>query len=338
MNRIKIIALIALLFFFTGLSAFLLDLLLYAGRPAGKDPAQKNVLIFPGDDLGNMAETLHRVSLISKPEKFMMLARAKGYDKRIKAGEYFLSAAMSPLQILETTVKGSVHLYKLTIPEGYTLRQIAERVADSGLGGEKDFLEAASDPALLDALGIEAETFEGYLFPDTYRFPKGVTPGVIVSTMVDRLRSFITPEWKQRAETLGFSIHQIVTLASIIEKEAGVAEEFPIIASVFHNRLKRRMRLESDPTVIYGIKDFNGNITRKHLHTPTPYNTYTIRGLPPGPIANPGRGALEATLYPAETDFLFFVSKNDNTHQFSINLKSHNRAVHKYQRSNKTGG
>jgi UPF0755 protein len=178
---------------------------------------------------------------------------------------------------------------------------------------------------------IKAETFEGYLFPDTYLFPKDTTSEEIISTMVKRFRSVFKPEWKNRAEALGFSIHQVVTLASIVEKETGVASERPVISSVFHNRLKRKMRLESDPTVIYGIKDFDGNITKKHLAEPTPYNTYVIRGLPPGPIANAGVGAFEAVLFPADTKFLYFVSKKDTTHQFSTNIKDHNRAVRKYQ-------
>ena len=338
MSRKTIIAAAAPLLFFSGLIAWGVDFLLYADRPLGNDSRQKKVFISSGDGFGDATEKLHRAGLIASPAKFKLLALLKGCDKQIKAGEYFLSAAMSPLQLLETMVKGRVHLYKLIIPEGYTMHQIAERVAESGIGGEKPFLEAASDPALLSELGIEAETCEGYLFPDTYLFPKGVSPRVIISTMVYQLRSFFTPEWKQQAETLGFSNHEIITLASIIEKEAGVAEERPIISSVFHNRLKLRMRLESDPTAIYGVEDFAGRITRRHLTTPTPYNTYTIYGLPPGPIANPGRGALEAALYPAETEFLFFVSKNDSTHQFSRDLKSHNRAVRRYQRPQKSGG
>jgi len=153
----------------------------------------------------------------------------------------------------------------------------------------------------------------------------------IISTMVNRFRSVFSTEWALRAKELGFTVDQIVTLASIIEKETGAAFERPIISSVFHNRLKKKMRLESDPTVIYGIKNFDGNLTRKHLGTLTPYNTYKIKGLPAGPIANPGRAALEAALYPEKTVFLYFVSKRDTTHYFSTNLKEHNQAVRKYQ-------
>ena len=149
--------------------------------------------------------------------------------------------------------------------------------------------------------------------------------------MTQRFRESISDTWRTRADGLGLTLHQVVTLASIIEKETGDPAERPLIASVFHNRMQKGMRLETDPTVIYGIKDFDGNLTRKHLRTPTPYNTYVIKGLPPGPIASPGHAALEAALYPAETDYLFFVSRKDRTHQFSSNLKDHQKAVRKYQ-------
>ena len=211
--------------------------------------------------------------------------------------------------------------------------EVAGVVAGAGFGTEADFLKAAIDADLVHTHGINAETFEGYLFPDTYYFPRDATPEKIISTMVKRFWSVFRPEWKNQAKSLEFSIHQLVTLASMIEKETGEAFERPIISSVFHNRLKRGMRLESDPTVIYGIQDFDGNLTRKHLAEPTPYNTYTIKGLPPGPIASTGIKSLEAALYPADTQFLYFVSKKDNTHQFSANFKDHNRAVRKYQLS-----
>jgi UPF0755 protein len=238
---------------------------------------------------------------------------------------------MPPRQIMEIMVRGEVKLYKLTVPEGYNLHQIAELVEAAGLGSKYDFSNAATDATLARKYGLEASTFEGYLFPDTYFFPKNVDVEKIISSMVGRFRSVFTPKWEARAGSLGFTVHQIVTLASIIEKETGSPFERPIISSVFHNRLKKNMRLESDPTVIYGIQNFDGNLTRKHLLTRTPYNTYTIRGLPVGPIANPGRLSLEAALYPEKTSFIYFVSKKDSTHHFSSTLKQHNLAVRKYQ-------
>ncbi len=298
-----------------------LDIISYAHRPADTEPAEHIVILKPGQGFNSFSERLREKGIIKNSAKFKLFARIKGSDKNIKAGEYNLSPSMTPKKILEIIVNGKVRFHKLTIPEGYNLRQIARTVANAGFSTEAIFLNSATDPNLVHNYGIEAETFEGYLFPDTYYFPKDATAEKIISTMVKRFRLIFKPEWKDRAKALGFSIHQVVTLASIIEKETGAAFERPIISSVFHNRLKRRMRLESDPTVIYGIKDFGGNLTRKHLNEPTPYNTYQIKGLPPGPIANTGIKSIEAVLYPADTKFLYFVSKKDRTHHFATNIK-----------------
>jgi len=310
----------------------ILELGIYADTPA-ETHSSSNVIVNvrPGQTLKATAYILHQQSIIKNAVKFIVIARIKGYDKSLKAGEYLLSAAMTPRKILEIMVKGAVKLHKLTVPEGYNIYQIAELVATAKFGTIFDFIKAATDSAQVHKSGLEAETFEGYLFPDTYFFPREVTMDQIISVMVHRFRSIFAPEWKARVQDLGFTVHQVVTLASIIEKETGTPFERPIISSVFHNRLNKKMRLESDPTVIYGIKNFDGNLTRRHLVTRTPYNTYKIKGLPAGPIANPGRASLEAALYPENTAFIYFVSKKDSTHHFSTNLKEHNRAVRKYQ-------
>jgi len=308
-----------------------LDLKIYAGQPADSQAVEKFMIVNPGQGFKAFSERLYQAGIIKHPAKFNWLARITRQDKSIKAGEYKLSSAMPPGEILEILVNGKVLLHKLTIPEGYQLRQIAALVASLGLAPETDFLKAATDTSLMRKMEIDAETFEGYLFPETYYFPQNAGSEAIISAMVKRFQTVFKPEWESRANVLKLSIHQVVTLASLIEKETGVAFERPIISSVFHNRLKRNMRLESDPTVIYGLADYDGNITRKHLTTPTPYNTYTIYGLPPGPIASPGIDALEAALNPADTQFLYFVSRGDKTHQFSTNIKDHNRAVGKYQ-------
>jgi UPF0755 protein len=211
------------------------------------------------------------------------------------------------------------------------MHQIAEAIEQQGIGSKTEFMQFATSPASALSFKIAADTLEGYLFPDTYFFPKGMSAESLAASMVERFENQFLPEWRVRADELKLSIHEVVTLASIIEKETGEASERPIISSVFHNRLKKNMRLESDPTVIYGIEDFDGNITRKHLKTATPYNTYTMKGLPPGPIANPGGASIQAALYPAKTDFLFFVSRKDRTHQFSTTIDEHNAAVRKYQ-------
>lgn len=331
MKKTGVIILAAILVCMLAAVGFYLDLLRYAKQPAGESAEEKVVAVNPGEGLKSISRRLFSAGIIQNPSKFSFLARIKGYDKRVKTGEYLLSARLTPAKILEMMVSGKVILYKVTVPEGYTLRQIAAVVAETGLAKAEDFLTAAGNSARVSNEGIEADTFEGYLFPDTYYFPKDIGPAKIVDTMVQRFNSVFRPEWKKRVEELGFSVHEIVTLASIIEKETGVPAERPLISSVFHNRLKKGMRLESDPTVIYGIEGFNGNITRKDLAAERPYNTYRIRGLPPGPIANPGARSLEAALYPAYSDYLYFVSKNDNSHQFSTNYVDHNRAVMKYQ-------
>ena len=238
---------------------------------------------------------------------------------------------MTPRRILATIVEGDVLLHRITIPEGFNLHQIAEAVARAGFGDAESFYEIATDPAVVAAAGFEGQSLEGYLYPDTYSFPKGYSQSSIIDAMTQRFRDAVSDAWRSRAAEMGMSLHEVVTLASIIEKETGDPAERPLIASVFHNRLAKGMRLETDPTVIYGIENFDGNLTRRHLRTPTPYNTYRIRGLPPGPIASPGHAALEAALFPAVSDYLFFVSRNDGTHQFSRNLQDHQEAVRKYQ-------
>jgi len=331
LKKLGIAILLILIVVFIGAAGVYLNIVSYAQKPANTTPVEQVVDVQSGQGFKAISTLLHQNGMILHPGKFRLFARIKGYDKRIKAGEYMLSSAMTPKKILETMVDGKVYLHRLTIPEGFTLRQIAQAVETAGLASEADLLKAATDPDLLSANGIDAQTFEGYLFPDTYYFPRGVTPENIITTMVKRFWSVFKPEWKEQAKILGMTIHQVITLASIIEKETAVADERPVISSVFHNRLKRNMRLESDPTVIYGMGDFNGNITRKDLTSPTQYNTYTIKGLPPGPISNTGVKAIEAALYPADTKFLYFVSKNDRTHHFSTNFRDHNRAVRKYQ-------
>ena len=317
----------------SGILCMVLDLQHYAKTAASIDAQElKSIIVRPGQGAAEVARDLHASDLIDQPRKFSLLARLKGLDKRLKAGEYHLAATMPPADILDTLSRGDVALYRLTVPEGFNARQIAKAVTAAGWGPESAFNRAVSDRSLLQFYDIPGDSFEGYLFPDTYLFPKIATPKVIIDAMVKHFRSMIKPQWENRAQELGLTLHQAVTLASIIEKEAGVASEMPVIASVFHNRLRLGMRLQSDPTVIYAIEDFDGNITRKHLKTETPYNTYRIKGLPPGPIASPGERALEAALYPAETDYLYFVSKKDGTHYFSSNINEHNQAVQKYQR------
>ncbi|MDL1968832.1 MAG: endolytic transglycosylase MltG [Deltaproteobacteria bacterium] len=332
MSKLKVIILITLFLLFSGLFCFLLDIFIYADIPASAIyHNEKLIIIKPGQAFKSFSKSLQQDGIIKDLYKFNLFARIKGYDKKVKAGEYILSPSMTPYNILQILAAGKVCLHKITIPEGYNMRQIASITARALFCSETEFIGSATDSSFVHEEGIDAETFEGYLFPDTYYFSKDVTPEKIISAMVKRFRSVFTSTCKEQAKKLGLSIHQTVTLASIIEKETGDPKERSVISSVFHNRLKKKMRLESDPTVIYGIKKFDGNIKKRHLKTSTPYNTYKIHGLPPGPIANPGIKAIEAALFPADTDFLYFVSKKDNTHMFSTNIRDHNKAVRKYQ-------
>jgi UPF0755 protein len=307
------------------------DLYFYSKEPALISPEPRLVMIGSGQTFESVTRILHEEKIIRNPIKFKIFARIKGYDRNVKAGEYLLSSSMSPEKILETLVEGKVYLYRITIPEGSNLNQVALLLEKKGVIKGTEFLEAANDPAFTEKLEIKAKNFEGYLFPETYYFPKNISPRKIISIMVNRFYGTFNPMWEKRPSNLTFTVHEIVILASIIEKETSIAEERPLISSVFHNRLNKKMRLQSDPTVIYGAKDYDGNITRNHLITPTPYNTYTKSGLPQGPIANPGKASLEAALFPPKSSYLFFVSKNDNTHFFSTNYDDHREAVRKYQ-------
>lgn len=332
MKKYAVFFYLGLFFFFLAMYVAVADLTGYAytrATPAVTDPAP--IIVPSGQGLSDTTRQLLAAGIIEKPYRFRMFACLYGYDKRIKAGEYQFNLAMTPAEVLEKLVTGKVVLHRLTVPEGYSCDQIATLVEVGGFATRDEFLTLARDAGLVRQLGAPGDSLEGYLYPDTYFFPRGVTVREIITTMVQRFQVIMTADWRERAAKLQLSIHEVTTLASIIEKETGVPEERTLIASVFYNRLNRGMRLESDPTVIYGITDFDGNITRAHLKEKTPYNTYQIEGLPPGPIANPGREALYAALFPQETEYLFFVSKNNGTHHFSKTFKEHLLAVNKYQ-------
>ena len=241
MKKILLLILIPLLVIVCLAAGVIFQLHTYAETPANVN-AQDDVIIHvrPGQTLKSTANSLHQANLIKSRWKFILIARFKGMDKHLKAGEYLLSAAMAPHQILEKMVKGAVNLHKLTVPEGYNISQIAVLVENAEFGTKSDFIKKATNAALASKNGIAASSLEGYLFPDTYLFPRQVTIEKIISTMVNRFRSIFTSEWENRAEDLGFTVHQVVTLASIIEKETGAAFERPIISSVFHNRLKKK--------------------------------------------------------------------------------------------------
>jgi UPF0755 protein len=295
-------------------------------------PPQPQTLIIPtGTPLPAVARRLADAQVVTSALGFRLLARLRGEAARLQAGEYRFAAAATPGAVLARLVAGDVLRHRVTIPEGWTLKQVARRLAEEGLANRRAFLARATDPAFIHSLGVDAPTLEGYLFPETYTFVRGMTPAQEIRAMLHELELHLTPRLLAAARARGLNRRQLLTLASIIQKETGDAAEMPLIASVFYNRLRRGMPLQSDPTVIYGLKDFDGDLTRQDLETPTPYNTYCIRGLPPGPIANPGETALEAAAFPAKTHYLYFVARGDGTHVFSTTLKEHDIAVRRYQ-------
>jgi UPF0755 protein len=303
----------------------------YLVNPAKEGARDQVFHVKEGATLNAVAGELENNELIASKRLFLLWARIKGYGKDIKAGEYRLNAGMPPIKIINTLRAGAIITHPVTIPEGFTMEQIGALFQEKGLVDKDTFLSMAKNPEIAGKYNIPGRDLEGYLYPDTYHFGRGISARSAIDTMIKRFRQVVDP-LKDRAEEVGIPLEDVIILASIVEKETGRGDERPLIASVFLNRLKRKMRLESDPTVIYGIEDFNGNLRRKDLARRTPYNTYVIRGLPQGPIANPGLDSIKGVLYPAETKYLYFVSKNDGSHYFSKNLKEHNKAVNRYQK------
>ncbi len=314
--------------------AFLVGLSSWNNASKAVSPDADSVVftVAPGSSMRSVAQQLKEEGIIRNARALRLLSRVRGLDGKIRAGEYDLSPTSDTSEILEILTSGIMKTYEISFPEGLTAREIAARLEAAELSESEAFLAFVLDPKNAELLEIEGPSLEGYLFPETYRLPRGLPPERIARIFVNEFNK----NWEQILREEGpseFSKRDLVTLASIVEKETGAAEERPLIASVFINRLNLGMRLETDPTVIYGITDFNGNLTRAHLQDKTnPYNTYKIYGLPPGPIANPGADALRAALHPADSSYLYFVSMNEGRHQFSETYKEHVNAVNRYQR------
>lgn len=302
--------------------------------PAGPSGPQlpRTIDVPEGASLRHVAAMLEREQLIRSRWGFLLLAKLSLAERRIVAGEYELHAGLRPAEILSEFLSGHVVLHQITVPEGYTAAQIADLLGQKGLTDPVEFLRLVHDRDFIQTLSLDVTSLEGYLFPDTYRFARPMKPADIIGAMVGNLRQAFTPEWRARAAEVKMSPHQVLTLASVIEKETSVEAERELISGVFHNRLRRRIPLQSDPTVIYGLRGFDGNLKKRDLAVASPYNTYRIVGLPPGPIANPGASSIRAALYPMPSRYLYFVSRNDGTHKFSSTLQEHNQAVDRYQR------
>lgn len=304
----------------------------FLNTPPSLVETYKVIEIAEGATFNNVSDLLKREGLITNQIYFRLLGLWTQNERNIKPGEYGLHTAMRPTELLDLLVRGKILHHQVVIPEGATARQIAKLLEAAKLADAETFMKVVEDPTLMEEFKIEGESLEGFLFPDTYQFPKKTPPHDIVRRMVTQFQAAYDESLQRRAEELSMTQREVVTLASIVEKETGHPSERGLISAVFHNRLKKKMRLQSDPTVIFALTDFDGNIKKRDLGIPSPYNTYRFIGLPPGPIANPGKEALYAALHPADVDYLYFVSKNDGTHFFSKNLREHNGAVNKYQR------
>ncbi|HXC61355.1 MAG TPA: endolytic transglycosylase MltG [Nitrospiria bacterium] len=301
--------------------------------PSSKEEVNKVIEVQAGATLRDVATLLSRESLITRVPYFILLGKLTLAERRIKPGEYAFTTRMTPLEIMDALKKGRVLTYELVVPEGYTADQIAHLVEDLKMADYDTFMVLVHDPDFIRSLGLKTDGLEGYLFPDTYYFPKRIGAEEVIKTMVAKFKNTFEPELETRAAELNMTQNEVITLASIIEKETSVEYERRLVSAVFHNRLKRNIPLQSDPTVIYALlPDFHGTLHKKQLKVKSPYNTYQNKGLPPGPIASPGRESLYAALYPDNVDYLYFVSKNDGTHYFSATLREHNRAVQKYQK------
>jgi UPF0755 protein len=316
--------LLALVWIIVGLLYF------QASRPMSDDTELQVFEVVPGMTLKRVSQELSRQNLIRSASAFQAIALIQDKQKLIMIGEYNVSPSMLPVDILQRITSGKTVLHPVTIPEGYRITEIADLLHKQNLADKENFLQQTKNMELVT--GVSADSLEGYLFPETYHFGKFTSEETIVKKMVATFKErALKQKFLKRAKEIGFSYHEIITLASLIEKETGKDSERKQISSVFHNRLKKNMRLQTDPTVIYAIENFDGNIRKRDLKIDSPYNTYRYKGLPPGPIASPGLKAIVAALYPAKTANLYFVSRQDGSHQFSTTLNEHNRAVQKYQ-------
>ena len=285
------------------------------------------VIIPSGASMRLAADSLEAAGVIGSAKLFSFYAKVTGHDRRIKAGTYILDRGASWREIVDALVAGKGIVLTLTIPEGWDLRTIIPTISRVMNVATVGLDSAVRDTALIRRLNIPTPTLEGYLFPETYLLPESSDALPIVRRLVAEFERRWKPEWNAQLEKLGMTRHQVITLASIIEKEARVATERPTISAVYHNRLKRGMLLQADPTVLYALGRHENRVLFKHLEVKSPYNTYRNVGLPPGPIASPGSASIEAALFPADVPYLYFVAHPDGHHEFRATLREHNEAV-----------
>ena len=313
------------IFLLAGLSWYLICLCISPGHGS----VFCDISFPPGSGIRKLAGELKAGGVIRSSWHFILMTRLRGDAHRLKAGEYRISDDMTPGMILKKIVSGEVDYRKFTLPEGYSMYQAADMLDQKGYFKKDDFLKKCRDRELLARLGINAKSVEGYLYPATYNLSRGGSEEQLLEQMVGQFNRAYAAIQKSEGEHQ-ISRDKIITLASIIEKEAVSTEEKPLISSVFYNRLRIGMPLQSDPTAVYGLRAFTGTVSKTDIQRLSPYNTYLNKGLPPGPIGNPGREAVLAAMNPAKTDFLYFVARQDGTHYFSRNLDEHNRAISRY--------
>ena len=314
------------------LAVFSVSLFLVTARPSPEQWGVTKVYIPKGATYTEIEKMLIEKRLLRYPVAFRILVVGTMTGAKLQKGEYFFPARPSAFELWGKIVNGDVAKYQVIIPDGSTIYDIAQTRGNLELANPSTFLATATSPELALRMEIPGSTLEGYLFPDTYTLVKDMSAEEILRVMVRQFQRKFTPEMERKGKEDGLTRNQIVTIASIIEKETGVEAEKPMVSAVIRKRLSLGMPLQMDPTIIYGLKKFGGNLTKKDLKTPNPYNTYLTPGLPPGPICNPGLSALVAAISPSDTDYLYFVSRNDGSHRFSRTLKEHNEAVMIYQR------
>jgi UPF0755 protein len=335
MKKLLLPLLVAIVLVAGGAAAFAFYMVNRIQQPyKGFSEPERFVEIPSGTGAAEIRRRLVEAGVVSDELAFRAALMWTGQSRALKAGEYRFDRPMSVVDVVEKLARGDVYGHPITFPEGLTIREMAEIVESHGFGKADEFIKAARDGSLVNDLDPAAKDLEGYLFPETYTLPRGTPVVTLVSLMVERFRDTYTMLEAKRSGQVGLSTRQIVTLASLVEKETGKAEERPLVAAVYRNRLDKNMAMQADPTVVYALVKagtYDGNIRKRDLSFDSPYNTYKYAGLPPGPIASPGRAALEAALAPAEVDYLYFVSKNDGSHAFAETLAKHNANVQEYQ-------
>jgi UPF0755 protein len=300
----------------------------------GYSAAEQFVEIPAGAGPAAIGRRLTEAGVVRDEASFRLALWRSGQARRLQAGEYRFDRPMTARQVIDQLARGEVFTRPVTFPEGLTVKQMSQIYERDGFGPAADFVKAAQRAELVRDLDPAARDLEGYLFPDTYSLPRKASAAQLVERMVTAFRDALTPEIVERAAARGHSVRELVTLASLVEKETARPDERPVVAAVYSNRLKIGMGMQCDPTVIYALERagrYTGNLTREDLRFDSPYNTYRYAGLPPGPIASPGLASLQAAAAPADVPYIYFVSRNDGSHVFSTTLDEHNRNVFEYQ-------